>query len=201
VRQLALAAAAALLAVAAPLVRPASGGDTAAPPGAARAEPVARVDLERYAGRWYEIARYPNRFQAKCACCVSATYTLREDGRMSVVNECRTRDGASSRAEGVARRAEAGGPTSRLKVRFAPGFLSFLSAVWGDYWILDLPDDYSHALVGSPDHQYLWILAREPSLPEDTYARILAAAARQGFDPARLARTPPQPAEAAAGPR
>ena len=198
-RQPVLAAAAALLAVAAPLVPPASAGDTPAPPGAARAEPVARVDLERYAGRWYEIARYPNRFQAKCACCVSATYTLREGGRMSVVNECRTRDGALSRAEGVARRAEADGPTSRLKVRFAPAFLSFLSAVWGDYWVLDLPEDYSHALVGSPDHAYLWVLAREPSLSDETYARILAVAARQGFDPARLVRTPQRPAGAAAG--
>jgi apolipoprotein D and lipocalin family protein len=193
-----LAAAAALLAVAAPLVPSASSGAAPAAPGAARAEPVARVDLERYAGRWYEIARYPNRFQAKCACCVSASYALREDGRMSVVNECRTRDGALSRAEGVARRAERDGPTSRLKVRFAPAFLSFLSAVWGDYWVLDLPDDYSHALVGSPDHAYLWILAREPSLPDETYARILAVAARQGFDPARLVRTPQRPAGAAA---
>lgn len=197
-RQPALAAAAALLVVAAPLVPRTPAGDGAALPGVGRAEPVARVDLQRYAGRWHEIARYPNRFQAKCACCASATYTLRDDGRMSIVNECRTRDGAPSRAEGVARRAEADGPTSRLKVRFAPAFLSFLSAVWGDYWVLDLPDDYSHALVGSPDHEYLWILAREPSLSDETYGRILAVAARQGFDPARLVRTPQRPA---AGPR
>ena len=162
-----------------------------------RVEAVPSVDLVRYAGRWYEIARFPNRFQDKCACCVSATYTLLPDTRVSVVNECRTRDGALTRAEGVARRAEANGPDSRLKVRFAPGFLSFLPFVWGDYWILDLADDYSYALVGSPDRGYLWVLAREATLPDATYARILEQARRQGFDAARLVRTPQQPPAAA----
>jgi apolipoprotein D and lipocalin family protein len=157
-----------------------------------RVEAVPSVDLARYAGVWYEIARFPNRFQTKCACCVSATYTLLPDARVSVVNQCRTSDGAFTRAEGVARRADSSGPDSRLKVRFAPGFLSFLPFVWGDYWILDLADDYSHALVGSPDRGYLWVLAREATLPDATYARIVDAARRQGFDVARLVRTPQQ---------
>lgn len=161
-------------------------------------EAVPSLDLARYAGRWYEIARLPNRFQEKCACCTSATYTLRPDGRVSVVNECRTRDGATTRAEGVARLADEGGPASRLKVRFAPSYLSFLPFVWGDYWVLDLPDDYSHALVGSPDRGYLWILAREPSLPDSTYDRLLERARSQGFDTTRLLRTPQQPPAAAA---
>jgi apolipoprotein D and lipocalin family protein len=159
-----------------------------------RVEAVPSVDLARYAGLWHEIARFPNRFQDKCACCVSATYTLLPDARVSVVNECRTRDGGLTRAEGVARRAEASGPDSRLKVRFAPGFLSFLPFVWGDYWILDLADDYSYALVGSPDRGYLWVLARETSLPDATYARVVAQARRQGFDSERLVRTPQPPA-------
>lgn len=169
------------------------GGDGPPP-----VEAVPSVDLARYAGRWYEIARLPNRFQEKCACCISATYTLRPDGGVTVVNECRTRDGATTRAEGVARLRDKGGPASRLKVRFAPSYLSFLPFVWGDYWILDLPDDYSHALVGSPDRGYLWILARQPSLPETTYARLLERARGQGFDSARLLRTPQEPAAAVA---
>jgi apolipoprotein D and lipocalin family protein len=157
-----------------------------------RVEAVPKVDLARYAGLWYEIARFPNRFQDKCSCCVTATYVPRADGRLTVVNECRTRDGAVTRVEGEARKAAEDGPASRLKVRFAPGFLSFLPFVWGDYWILGLADDYSHALVGSPDRGYLWILSREPSLPDVKYAIVVEQARRQGFDTGRLVRTPQQ---------
>src|SRR3982750_3224243 len=98
---------------------------------------VSNLDLNKYAGRWYEIARLPNRFQEKCAGDVQATYTLRPDGTVSVVNECRTKDRGITRAEGVARRADFAGPASRLKVRFAPAVLSFLPFVWGDYWIVE----------------------------------------------------------------
>jgi apolipoprotein D and lipocalin family protein len=181
----AIAAAALLVAAVAFAAEPAASA--LQPP---RVEPVAAVDLARYAGLWYEVARFPNRFQDTCSCCVTATYVPRPDGRLTVVNECRTRDGAVTRAEGEARKAAVDGPASRLKVRFAPGFLSFLPFVWGDYWILDLADDYSHALVGSPDRSYLWILSRQPSLPDATYARIVEQARRQGFDTGRLVRTP-----------
>lgn len=148
------------------------------------------VDLERYAGRWYEIARLPNRFQEKCAGDVAATYTLRADGRVRVVNECRRTDGSTTRAEGVARRAEASGPASRLKVRFAPAVLSFLPFVWGDYWILELDRGYRHALVGDPARKYLWILGRDPAMDAETYQGLAAAAARLGYDTSRLVRTP-----------
>jgi apolipoprotein D and lipocalin family protein len=94
-----------------------------------------------------------------------------------------------SRAEGRARRAEPDGPGSRLKVRFAPAFLSFLPMVWGDYWILDLTSDYSAALVGSPNRAYLWVLSRTPQLDEATYKRLVAAAAAQGFEVARLMKS------------
>jgi apolipoprotein D and lipocalin family protein len=150
---------------------------------------VPEVNLDRYAGLWYEIARLPNRFQDDCACCVTATYTLREDGRLTVVNECRTADGKPNAVEGEARLATEGGPASKLKVRFAPRFLSFLGFVWGDYWILDLAEDYSHALVGSPDRKYLWVLSREPTIREETYAGILDKAGSMGFDVTRVQRT------------
>ena len=104
---------------------------------------VPNLDLIRYAGKWYEIARYPNRFQKSCAGDVTAEYVLQADGRIQVINECRRADGSLNRAEGVARKANPSGPTSQLKVRFAPAFLSFISAVWGDYWIIGLADDYS----------------------------------------------------------
>jgi apolipoprotein D and lipocalin family protein len=151
------------------------------------------VELARYAGRWYEIARLPNRFQDQCAGDVAATYTLRPDGRVSVVNECRRRDGQTTRAEGVARRADAKGPASRLKVRFAPAWLSFLPFVWGDYWIVEVDRDYRHAVVGDPARKYLWILSRSPEMNAATYQSLVATAGRLGFDTGRLVRTPQSP--------
>ena len=148
------------------------------------------VDLARYAGRWYEIARLPNRFQDQCAGDVAATYTLRPDGRVAVVNECRRRDGRTTRVAGLARRASEKGPASRLKVRFAPAILSFLPFVWGDYWILELDRDYRHAVVGDPSRKYLWILSRSPEMDDAGYESLAAAASRLGFDTARLVRTP-----------
>jgi apolipoprotein D and lipocalin family protein len=147
------------------------------------------VDLARYAGRWYEIARLPNRFQEQCAGDVAATYTPRADGRVAVVNECRRKDGQLVRVEGVARRADDKGPASRLKVRFAPAWLSFVPLVWGDYWIVELDRDYQHAVVGDPARKYLWILSRTPELDNSTYAALVDAARGLGFDVTRLVRT------------
>lgn len=152
-------------------------------------EAIAAVDLDRYAGRWYEIARLPNGFQDDCTCCVTATYTPREDGRLTVVNECRTRDGKPKAVEGEAKLANADGPASKLKVRFAPRFLSVFGFVWGDYWVLDLAEDYSHALVGAPNREYLWVLAREPSMDAETYAGLLEKAGAMGFDVTRVQTT------------
>jgi apolipoprotein D and lipocalin family protein len=154
--------------------------------------PVANVDLARYAGRWHEVARFPNRFQAKCAAETTADYELLPNGQVRVVNACRRADGGTSRAEGRARLARRDGPSSMLKVRFAPQFLSFLPMVWGDYWILDVTADYQAALVGAPNREYLWILSRTPQLDEATYQRMVAAAATQGFDVARLVKSPVQ---------
>lgn len=148
------------------------------------------VEPTRYVGRWYEIARLPNSFQDQCAGDVAATYTLRDDGRFTVVNECRTKEGGVDRAEGVARRADPKGPASRLKVRFAPAWLSFLPWVWGDYWILELDREYRFALVGEPSRKYLWILARQPVMDPAAYDALVAGARRLGFDTSRLVRTP-----------
>jgi apolipoprotein D and lipocalin family protein len=150
---------------------------------------VPHVNLDRYLGVWFEVARLPNRFQRSCAGEVTATYQRRDDGRIDVVNRCRTGDGDVIHAGGVARVVDVA-TSARLKVRFAPAWLSFLPAVWGDYWILALGADYDWAVVGSPDRKYLWVLARRPGLDADRLASAVAAARANGFAVDRLVATP-----------
>lgn len=155
-----------------------------------RVTSVPAVDLQRYAGTWHEVARFPNRFQSRCVRETVADYALLPNGELRVVNSCRGADGELIRAEGRAKLADRDGPASRLKVRFAPRILSILPMVWADYWILDLTDDYGAALVGTPNREYLWVLSRTPRLDEATYQRLVATASAQGFDVTRLARAP-----------
>ncbi len=156
-----------------------------------QSEPVRTVDavnLDRYLGEWFEIARLPNRFQRACAGDVRATYTRRPDGRIDVLNQCRGTDGRLIDAQGVARVVDAR-TSAKLKVRFAPAVLSFLPFVWGDYWIVGLAADYSWAVVGSPDRAYLWILARTPTLETGGLDAARTAARANGFDTDRLVMT------------
>jgi apolipoprotein D and lipocalin family protein len=175
-------AAAAVLA-AATMVQPAAGSAQTAQP--VRTVPL--VDLDRYAGDWFEIARFPNRFQRQCVSDVRASYARRADGRVDVVNRCRTADGESE-ARGVARVVDERTFT-KLQVRFAPAWLSWLPMVWGDYWIIGLAPDYSWAVVGDPGRDYLWILARAPQLEDASTAAARAAARDNGFDVTRLVPT------------
>lgn len=171
-----------------------SGGNVSAQRGERpEIQTVDSVDLVRYAGRWHEVARFPNRFQDDCARNTTADYTLLDNGQITVVNQCEQADGSVKRAEGRAKLARSDASTARLKVRFAPRILSWLPMVWGDYWILDLTSDYSAALVGSPDREYLWILSRSAALDEATYQRMVATATRQGFDVSRLVRSATTP--------
>ena len=143
---------------------------------------VARVDLARYAGTWYEIASFPQRFQRGCTG-TTATYVLRDDGEVDVLNRCRqgSLDGEEKRARGRARVVD---PTTNAKLE-----VSFFRPFWGDYWILDLDADYSFAVVGHPSRDYLWILSRTPALEETIYQGLLARLEAQGYDTARLRRT------------
>jgi lipocalin/uncharacterized protein YbbK (DUF523 family)/ligand-binding SRPBCC domain-containing protein len=145
------------------------------------------VDLDRYAGDWFEIARFPNRFQLQCVGDVRATYARRPDGRVDVVNRCRTGEGETE-ARGAARIVDER-TFAKLKVRFAPAWLSWLPMVWGDYWIVGLAPDYSWAVVGDPGRDYLWILARAPHLDDASLAVARAAARDNGFDLTRLVPT------------
>lgn len=164
-------------------------GIAASGPGVAhQVRTVPSVDLDRYAGSWFEIARFPNRFQTKCAGYVRAEYRRRDDGRIDVVNSCRTADGSETVAAGIARVVDTKS-SAQLKVRFAPAVLSFLSFVWGDYWIIGLAGDYSWAVVGSPDRKYLWVLSRTASMSDQAYDAAIATARDNGFDTGRLQRT------------
>ena len=152
-------------------------------------QPIAALSVPRYMGTWYEIAKFPNRFQKKCVGDTSATYSARDDGRVDVVNRCRTADGKTDTAEGVAR--QIGASTSpKLKVRFAPAILSFIPMVWGDYWVIDLDDQYQLSAVSEPSREYLWILSRTPQVEPAAYQALLARLRAQGLDVAKLEPTP-----------
>ena len=144
---------------------------------------VAQVDLSRYLGLWYEISRLPFHWQKGCFA-TTATYTLREDGRLRVLNRCKDGglEGAERSAEGVAWVVDSPA-NARLKVQF---FWPFR----GDYWVLALDPEYAWALVGTPDYEYLWLLSRTPTLPENLVRQILARAKSLGYPVERMERTP-----------
>lgn len=149
---------------------------------------IPSLDVRRYMGKWYEIAKYPNRFQKQCVSNDRAEYTLRNDGRVQVINRCRTANGETDEAVGTAR--QVGAATSpKFEVRFAPAWLSFIPAVWGDYWVIDLDDAYELVAVSEPKREYLWILSRHPTVPEQKYARLLERLRKQGFDTQKLVPT------------
>ena len=163
------------------------GPVAAADAPSAPVEPIAALDVPRYMGTWYEIARYPNWFQKKCVGDSRADYSLLERGEVRVVNRCREADGSVSEAVGVARQI-GGADSPRLEVRFAPAWLSFLPIVWGNYWVLDLDPDYRLVAVGEPSREYLWILSRTPTVEARAYAELLERLAARGFDVDRLVR-------------
>ncbi len=152
-----------------------------------RGEPdtVGRVDLQRYQGTWYELARLPMFFQRNCVRS-QAEYRLRDDGRLAVNNRCETTSGEWEQASGEAF-AQQPGETDKLWVRFDNWFSKlFPWLTKGDYWILYLPDDYSVALVGSPDRDYLWLLSRTEQVGSATRERLLDEARARGYDTDKL---------------
>ncbi|BAL95643.1 lipocalin family protein [Rubrivivax gelatinosus] len=149
---------------------------------------IERLEVPRYLGTWYEIARFPNRFQRQCVADTSANYTLREDGTLQVRNRCRLADGTMDEALGQAR--QIGGPQSpTLKVRFAPAWLSWLPFVWGDYWIVDLDADYSLAAITDPRRAYAWVLSRTPQVEPARYEALMQRLRAQGLDVGQFERS------------
>ena len=152
-------------------------------------EAVSRLDLKRYAGKWYEIAKYPNRFQKQCVANTTAVYTIKSNGRIEVSNQCVLKDGRSERAVGEAK-IDDKKTNSKLKVRFAPAAVSWLPFVWANYWVIDLDPDYKYAVIGEPKRNYFWILSRTATLDDATYQDILRRAEKMGFEPAKVEKTP-----------
>jgi apolipoprotein D and lipocalin family protein len=143
---------------------------------------VSKVDLERYMGTWYEMASFPQRFQKGCVASM-ATYSLRKDGKVDVLNQCRneTLDGKLRSAKGKAWVIDKQ-TNAKLKV-------SFFWPFSGDYWIIDLGSDYQYAVVGHPNRTYLWILSRKKQIDPGTYEAILQRLKEQRYDISRLNKT------------
>lgn len=156
--------------------------------GAPEPSTAINLDLPRYTGRWFEIARLPLRSEAQCDSDVSATYLLQDDG-IAVINQCLHQDGSAAVVQGEARMTDPDDP-AKLEVSFAPEWLRWLPFVWADYWILYVDTDYQSALVGTPDRKHLWLLSRTPVLGGEQYQRLVDHARLKGYDPSRLMLTP-----------
>lgn len=150
--------------------------------------PIASLDVPRYMGTWFEIAKYPNWFQKNCVAETTAEYQLKEQGGVKVINRCRRENGDIDEAIGEARQV---GPSTspKLKVRFAPSWLSLLPFVWGDYWVIDLDESYKLVAVAEPKREYLWILSRTRIVEPRVYEALLVRLRAKGFDVSRLERT------------
>ena len=150
---------------------------------------IPSIDVARYLGTWYEIAKFPNWFQRKCLSGTNANYQLKEDGNVKVTNRCKVEGGEMAQAIGTAR--QIGGATSpKLEVRFAPDWLAILPFVWGDYWVIDLDPQYQLAAVSDPRREYLWILSRTPKANQKSYDDLLQRLVAQQFDLTQLSLTP-----------
>lgn len=144
-------------------------------------EVVPRVDLARYIGTWHEIASFPTWFQKGCIAS-TATYALRDDGRVGVLNQCYK--GSIDNPDSVSGTAWVVDPATNAKLK-----VQFFWPFSGDYWIIDLGPGYEYAVVGHPSREYLWILSRSPRMDEARFERILDRLKQQHYDTRRLART------------
>ncbi|MEO6170145.1 MAG: lipocalin family protein [Lysobacter sp.] len=142
--------------------------------------PVHALELDRYLGKWHEIAHLPMFFQRHCVANTTATYTLKANHRIEVRNGCQTRDGGRNESVGEAKPVE--GSPGALKVRFAPSWLGWVPGIWADYWVLDVAPDYGWAVVGGPGKKYLWILSREPNMDPELLERLKSDAEARGYD-------------------
>lgn len=147
---------------------------------------VAYVDLSRYIGTWYEIAKIPNRFQKKCTGNTTAEYRIREDGKIDVINRCANSKGGFTIAGGIAKIADTGS-NAKLKVSFVR--VLGMQLFWGDYWIIGLDAEYKYAVVGDSGRKYGWILARERTLDESQWREIDRILSDQGYDRKRFVLT------------
>jgi len=149
---------------------------------------VQSVDPNKYAGVWYEIARYPDKFQEQCFSDVTTEYILEKDGNFTVINKCKNDKGVVDDVKGKLRVVDKK-TNAVLEIRFSSKRLLLLPKDWTDYWILDLGKDYDYALVGSPDRKSLWVLSRTPQLDGEKYESMMKIAKQEGFIPDKLIKT------------
>jgi apolipoprotein D and lipocalin family protein len=150
---------------------------------------VASLDVARYAGGWYEIAKYPNWFQRACVSDTKAEYRPGAGGQVVVVNRCRSKSGSTEEAIGTARPSSSG-KSSELQVTFVPDWLKFLPFLWADYWVIDIDAGYQLVAVSEPRRQYLWILSRTPHVDDKVLVALLGRLKDKGFDVDKLELTP-----------
>lgn len=152
---------------------------------------VPKVELSRYLGTWYEIASYPQSFQRGCTG-TSATYSLKADGEIQVVNRCHkgSLDGPEDVATGRARVTD---PSTNAKLE-----VSFFGPFWGAYWVIALGEAYEYAVVGHPSRDYLWILSRTPTMNPSVYAAIISKLEADGYPLERVVKTTQPSVESAA---
>ncbi|XP_061365834.1 temperature-induced lipocalin-1-like [Gastrolobium bilobum] len=150
---------------------------------------VKGLDMQRYMGRWYEIASFPSRDQPKNGVNTRATYTLNDDGTVHVLNETWS-GGKRSYIEGTAYKVVPNTDEAKLKVKFyVPPFLPLVPVV-GDYWVLYIDDDYHYALIGQPSKKYLWILCRKTNIDDEIYNELVHKAKDEGYEVSKLHKTP-----------
>jgi len=141
---------------------------------------VKYVDIKKYAGLWYEIAKIPNRFQKQCVKGTTALYELKENGEIRVINSCYDKDNELDKTEGVARIVD-----NKSNAKLEVSFFSILGwrPIWGDYWIIGLDENYQWAIVGTPSRKYGWILSRTSKLDETIMNKIFEILKDQGYNP------------------
>ena len=141
---------------------------------------VKYVDLKKYVGLWYEVAKIPNSFQDQCVKNTTAKYTLAEDGEIKVTNSCIDENGEVDDASGVVRVVD-----KKTNAKLEVSFVSFLGwrPFWGDYWIIGLDDNYQWAIVGTPNRKYGWVLSRTPKLEKKVLDNIFQIIKEQGYNP------------------
>ncbi|XP_025630573.1 temperature-induced lipocalin-1-like isoform X2 [Arachis hypogaea] len=150
---------------------------------------VKNLDLKRYMGRWYEIARFPTFFEKSNAVDTRARYTLNDNGTVHVLNEDFV-DGKRSYVEGIAYKADPNSDEAKLKVKFYVPPSVPLFPVIGDYWVLYIDQDYQNAVVGGPTKIFLWILSRKSHIDDATYKELVEKAKNEGYDVSKLRKTP-----------
>lgn len=144
---------------------------------------VKYVDLKKYVGLWYEVAKIPNSFQDHCIKGTTAKYVLKEDGEIKVINSCIDEDGEVDEADGLARIVD-----KKTNAKLEVSFFSIFGwrPIWGDYWIIGLDENYQWAIVGTPSRKYGWVLSRTPKLDEATMSTIFGIIKEQGYDPKKF---------------